>query len=142
MIIERFQRENPFRMRILGSGVVFLAALAACLLALAPLRLGLVLFGIVVWFSCPGVVLGAVVYRQTPGRAMAIALNASIWGYGLSSVRLLLLWCAGIRGGALLVARVLAGAVAWLIGLPLRHRLTSPPFTNADIVAVLLLLTL
>jgi hypothetical protein len=142
MIIERFQRENPFRMRILGSGVVFLAALAACLLALAPLRLGLVLFGIVVWFSCPGVVLGAVVYRQTPGRAMAIALNASIWGYGLSSVTLLLLWCAGIRGGALLLAPVLAGAVAWLIGLPLRHRLTSPLFTNADIVAVLLLLTL
>src|SRR6476660_10320073 len=125
MIIERFQRENPFRMRILGSGVVFLAALVACLLALAPLRLGLLLFGIVVWFACPGAVLGAMAFRQTPGRALAVALNAAIWGYGLSSVALLLFWCAGLRGGALLAAPVLAAAVAWLIGLALRDTLTA-----------------
>ena len=140
MIVDRFQRENPFRMRILGSGVVFLAALIACLLALAPPRLGLVLFGIVVWFACPGAVLGAWRIRQTPGRALAVALNASIWGYGLSSVALLLFWCAGLRGGALLAAPVIAGAVAWLIGLTLRDTLTAPAFNDADIVAVLLLL--
>jgi hypothetical protein len=128
--------------RTIASAVLFGIALLLCIRAISPVNIGLALFAIALYFSLPGAVVGWLMYRPAPGRVVATALNAAIWGYGLSSLALLALWCAGVRGPLLLIVPLLAGAAAWLIGSALRRTLTAPAFDHADVAAVLLLLVL
>lgn len=125
------------------------AALAAAILSVCvglglfvPLGRGLLLVLIAAWFSLPGVLLGWLLYAPGQGRGMAAALVGPVWGYGFSSLVLLVLWISGVRGPALLVAPVLAGAAVIPLGLWLRGALVAPAFTSRDVVAVCLLVAM
>jgi hypothetical protein len=123
-----------------ASAAVALAATLICIRAIMPLGLGLVLLAVLAWFSVPGVVLAWLMYSGQPGRRFASCVVGPIWGYGISSLVLLGMWTAGLRGTSLLVAPAVASIVAAGIGSLLRGRLSARPFTRADVVAVLFLL--
>jgi hypothetical protein len=122
------------------AAVSTVVAVVLCIWAILPLGPGLVLFAITVWFSIPGLVLAWLMYAPAPGRRFAAAAVGPVWGYGLSSVVLLGLWTAGLRGAVLLTAPLVAGVVAAVGGVLLRATLAPPTFRRADVIAVLLLL--
>ena len=76
-----------------------------------PLQHGLLLTLIAAWFTLPGVVFAHFVYEGRPGRGLAAAFVGPVWGYGASSIVLLAMWTAGVRGPALLLAPLVAGAI-------------------------------
>src|SRR5919109_2125529 len=127
---------------ILAAALVALLAIAYCLSVIVPLGRGVLLFGLTMWFSLPGVAAAWLMYTPEPGRAIAAWIVGPIWGYGVSSLVLLALWTWGVRGDVLFAAPVAAFAIAALLGRALRGVLTPPAFTRADIVVVLLLLVM
>jgi hypothetical protein len=111
-------------------------AIILTLAAFAPFLSGLGLFGIVVWFSVPGVVLGRRLYAGQKGGGIAALLAGPAWGYVLSSLVLLALWAAGIRSfPALMLAPVPAIVLAWP-ARALAGNLALPEFTRKDLSGV------
>ena len=122
-----------------------LAAVAAACVALwsfVSLQHGLLLTLIAAWFTLPGVGFAFFVYERKPGSGLAAAFVGPVWGYGASSIVLLALWTAGMRGPALLIAPLLAGAILAVCAVPLRGALAPPAFRAADVVAVSILIIL
>ena len=119
-----------------------MAATAVALWSFVPLQHGLLLTLIAAWFTLPGVVFAFFVYERKPGSGLAAAFVGPVWGYGASSIVLLALWTAGVRGPALLIAPLLAGAILAVCAVPLRGALAPPAFRAADVVAVCLLIIL
>lgn len=121
---------------------MLVAALSACLAALAPLGIGVVLWTVVAICVAPGVLLAHRVYRGHPGAGLTALLVGPAWGLGLSTLALLALWTAGLRHWALVL---LAPAIA-LLGIhalaPRRGLLRPPALTDGDLRAALLLLLL
>ena len=107
-----------------------------------PLQHGLLLTLIAAWFTLPGVVFAHFVYEARPGRGLAAAFVGPVWGYGASSIVLLAMWTAGVRGPALLLAPLVAGAILAVCAVPLRGALSPPAFRAADVVAVCILIIL
>jgi hypothetical protein len=136
------RRAQAGRAPALVAALVVAAAVVVCIGAIVPLRRGLPLFAITVWFSIPGILGAWLMYAPAPGRGFAAAAVGPIWGYGISSAVLLAMWTAGIRGTALLVAPLLSCAAAAGIGRLLRGTLTPPAFGRGDVVAGVLLLGL
>jgi hypothetical protein len=95
-----------------------------------------------VWFSLPGVAAAWLMYAPARGRGVAAWIVGPIWGYGASSLVLLALWTAGVRGSVLFAAPLGAFAIAALAGSALRATLTPPAFTRSDVVVILLLLVM
>jgi hypothetical protein len=127
---------------IAGAGLVLGVALLFCLGAILPLHYALILAATVVWFTLPGVFIARAVYARQPGAAIGSWLLGGVWGQAFSSLALLALWVAGLRSGwILLLAPLLAFPVVFLVR-PLAGRFTLPPFTRADVLAVLLLLAI
>jgi hypothetical protein len=124
---------------VLAAATAAMAAVLWSLWAVGPLGPGLILFAIVAWFSVPGLVAAWLMYVPAQGRGFATWVVGPIWGYGISSVALLVLWIAGVRGAVLLIAPAIGTAVAVVAGLLLRGVLSTPRFRRADLVAVLLL---
>jgi hypothetical protein len=120
-------------------GAIAVAALLICLRAIVPLKQGVLLSAIVVAFALPGVAAARLVFAPGPGRLLAACTIGPIWGYGLSSVALLALWAAGLRGGVLLIAPLLAV----LLGLGLARlapgRVAARPARRSDLAALLVL---
>ena len=88
---------------ILAAATAATAAVLWSLQVVGPLGPGLIFFIIVAWFSVPGLVAAWLMYAPAPGRGFATWTVGPIWGYGISSVALLVLWIAGFRGLFLLV---------------------------------------
>ncbi len=118
------------------------AATSVALWSFVPLQHGLLLTLIAAWFTLPGVAFAHFVYEERPGRGLAAAFVGPVWGYGASSIVLLAMWTAGVRGPALLLAPLVAGAILALCAVPLRGVLTPPAFRAADVVAVCILIIL
>lgn len=123
---------------------ILLAILAVCagLALFVPLHRGLLLLGIAAWFGLPGILLAWLLYVPGSGRIFHAVLIGPVWGYGFSSIALLVLWVAGLRGPVLLVAPVIASVVLAAVGAGLRGALTAPSFRRSDLVAVCLLVAL
>ncbi len=138
----RRAQAGPARVLIAALVVAVVAGVVVSIGALVPLRRGLPLFAITVWFSVPGLLGAWLMYAPAPGRGLAAAAVGPIWGYGISSAVLLAMWTAGIRGTALLVAPMLSFVVAAVVGRLLRGALTPPAFHRGDVVAAVLLLGL
>ncbi|HEY7502244.1 MAG TPA: hypothetical protein VH740_27235 [Vicinamibacterales bacterium] len=130
------------RPAILAAALVALLAIGYCLSVIVPLGWGALLFATTVWFSVPGVAAAWLMYAPGAGRGVAAWIVGPIWGYGASSLVLLVLWTSGVRGNLLFAAPIAAFAIAAAAGYALNGVLTPPPFTNADVVAILLLLVM
>jgi hypothetical protein len=138
-----FQRlRAAFPLRIALWVLAAVAATSVALWSFVPLQYGLLLTLIAAWFTLPGVVFAHFVYEASPGRGLAAAFVGPVWGYGASSIVLLALWTTGIRGPALLLAPLVAGAVLAACAVPLRGALAPPSFRAADVVAVCILVIL
>jgi hypothetical protein len=124
----------------IAAALVALVSVVLCISAIIPIESGLVLFGITAWFIVPGLLLAWLSYAPNPGRAFATWVVGPIWGYGLSSLVLLALWTAGVRGTVLLVVPLIGCAVAALAGGLIRGLLTPPTFGRSDLTVVCLLL--
>lgn len=123
---------------LLVAGVV--AALVASLSAILPSFRLFGLLAILAWFAVPGIVLGRRLYAAQPGSWTAAVLAGPAWGYVLSSLALLALWTAGIRGfGWAMLAPIPAVVAAWPAGA-LAPTLLPPRFTRRDIAWVSLAL--
>jgi hypothetical protein len=127
---------------ILAAALLAIVSVALCVRAIVPFEHGLLLFTITGWFSVPGVLAAWLMYAPGPGRSFAAWIVGPIWGYGLSSLMLLVLWMAGVRSGWFLVAPIGALAVAGAAGMLLKSVLAPPAFRRADLIAVLLLLVM
>jgi hypothetical protein len=126
---------------IAALAVAFLAALYA----LVPLRWGIVLVAVLVWFALPGLLFAWRLYGGQPGSGGAALLGGPAWGYVLSSLALLALWALGTRHIALLMLAPVVGGLAALPARRLAAALTLPRFTRADVgpcALVLLTVTL
>ena len=138
-----FQRVRAaFPLRIALWVLAAVVATCVALWSFVPLQHGLLLTLIAAWFTLPGVVFAFFVYERKPGSGLAAAFVGPVWGYGASSIVLLALWTAGVRGPALLIAPLLAGAILAACAVPLRGTLAPPAFRAADVVAVCLLIIL
>ena len=138
-----FQRVRAaFPLRIALWVLAAVVATCVALWSFVPLQHGLLLTLIAAWFTLPGVVFAFFVYERKPGSGLAAAFVGPVWGYGASSIVLLALWTAGMRGPALLIAPLLAGAILAACAVPLRGTLSPPAFRAADVVAVCLLIIL
>jgi hypothetical protein len=115
------------------------AATSVALWSFVPLQYGLLLTLIAAWFTLPGVAFAYLLYEEQPGRGLAAIFVGPVWGFGASSIVLLVMWIVGIRGPVLLVAPVLAAFALALCAIPLRRTLVPPPFRAADVIAVCLL---
>ena len=114
-------------------GVLVLAAILITVGAIAPLGMGLRQLAVLLWFAAPGVVLALGTYRQDARRWTAALFVGPAWGYALSTVALLALWAAGVRGfGWLMMAPIAGSIVAWPIGR-LVPPLSLPLFTRRDL---------
>ena len=124
--------------------VIAIAALAvaflAALYALVPLRWGVVLVAVLVWFALPGIVFARRLYGSQPGSIAAALLAGPAWGYVLSSLGLLALWAVGTRHIALLMLAPVVGGLAVLPVRRLAGTLTLPRFTSGDAGACALVL--
>jgi hypothetical protein len=118
------------------------AATSVALWSFVPLQHGMLLTLIAAWFTLPGVIFARVVYDASPGRGLAAVFVGPVWGYGASSIVLLAMWTAGVRGPALLLAPLVAGAILAACAVPLRGALSPPAFRAADVVAVCILVIL
>src|SRR6188508_906636 len=99
-----FQRVRAaFPLRIALWVLAAVAAACVALWSFVPLQHGLLLTLIAAWFTLPGVVFAFFVYERQPGSGLAAAFVGPVWGYGASSIVLLALWTAGVRGPALLI---------------------------------------
>lgn len=122
------------------AAVLLSGALLVATGAILPLAPGVVLAAGVLWFVAPGVLIARVLYGDQPGSRLGSFLLGGIWGHGFSSLTLLALWVAGLRGGWLVIAApALACPIAILVR-PLAGRFTLPRFGRADGLAILLLL--
>jgi hypothetical protein len=123
---------------------VFGSVIATCvaLWSFVSLPHGLLLTLIAGWFTLPGVAFAYLLYDAQPGRRLAAIFVGPVWGYGASSIVLLAMWTAGIRGPVLLVAPVLAAVALAGCAIPLRQALLPPPFRRADVVGVCILVIL
>ena len=130
----------PLRIALWVLGAV--AATCVALWSFVPLQHGLLLTLIAAWFTLPGVVFAHFVYEARPGRGLAATFVGPIWGYGASSIVLLAMWTAGVRGPALLLAPLVAGGILAVCAVPLRGALAPPAFRAADVVAVSILIIL
>ena len=137
---QRVRAAFPLRIALWVLGAV--AATCVVLWSFVPLGHGLLLTLIAAWFTLPGVVFAFFVYERQPGSGLAAAFVGPVWGYGASSIVLLALWTAGVRGPALLIAPLLAGAILAVCAVPLRGALAPPAFRAADVVAVSILIIL
>ena len=124
--------------------VIAIAALAvaflAALYALVPLRWGVVLVAVLIWFALPGIVFARRLYGSQPGSIAAALLAGPAWGYVLSSLGLLALWAVGTRHIALLMLAPVVGGLAVLPVRRLAGTLTLPRFTSGDAGACALVL--
>jgi hypothetical protein len=118
------------------------AATSVALWSFVPIQHGMLLTLIAAWFTLPGVIFARVVYDASPGRGLAAVFVGPVWGYGASSIVLLAMWTAGVRGPALLLAPLVAGAILAACAVPLRGALSPPAFRAADVVAVCILVIL
>ena len=135
-----FQRlRAAFPLRVALWVLCAVAATSVVLWSFVPLQYGLLLTLIAAWFTLPGVVFAHFVYEESPGRGLAATFVGPVWGYGASSIVLLAMWTAGIRGPALLLAPLVAGAILAACAVPLRGALAPPSFRAADVVAVCIL---
>ncbi len=137
---QRVRAAFPLRIALWVLGAV--AATIVALWSFVPLGHGLLLTLIAAWFMLPGVVFAFFVYERKPGSGLAAAFVGPVWGYGASSIVLLAMWTAGVRGPALLLAPLVAGAILAVCALPLRGALSPPAFRAADVVAVSVLIIL
>jgi hypothetical protein len=125
---------------IAAAALVLCAAVLVCLRAILPLSSAFVLGGTVVWFTLPGVFIARTIYAKQPGASIGSWLLGGVLGHAFSSLALLGLWVAGVRSGWILVLAPLAACSVAYFVRPLAGRFTLPPFTRADVLAVLLLL--
>jgi hypothetical protein len=116
---------------LVGVAVAALVTLGS----IVPLGFGAALIAIAAWFALPGVVLA----RRLYGAWIPALLAGSAWGYALSSLMLLGLWAAGVRGFGLLAAPFPV-LLAVLPARRLAGALSIPTFTRRDLVAVALVL--
>ena len=137
---QRLRAAFPLRIALWVLGAV--AATSVALWSFVPLQYGLLLTLIAAWFMLPGVAFAHVVYEGGPGRGLAAAFVGPVWGYGASSLVLLAMWTAGMRGPALLLAPLVAGAILAACAMTLRRALSPPAFRAADVVAVCILVIL
>ena len=134
---QRLRAVFPLRIALWVLGAV--AATSVALWSFVPLQHGLLLTLIAAWFTLPGVIFARFVYDASPGRGLAAVFVGPVWGYGASSIVLLAMWTAGIRGPALLLAPLVTGAILAACAVPLRGALSPPAFRAADVVAVCIL---
>jgi hypothetical protein len=127
---------KPSVIAIAALAVAFLAALYA----LVPLRWGVVLVAVLLWFALPGIVFARRLYGSQPGSMAAALLVGPAWGYVLSSLGLLALWALGTRHFALLMLAPILGSLAALPARRLAGAFSLPRFTRADLAACALVL--
>ncbi|MGE5814258.1 MAG: hypothetical protein ACM36C_07210 [Acidobacteriota bacterium] len=133
--------------RFLASGrattvavLVSVAGLTIALLAAAPHWRGFVAVLVGAWFAAPGVPFARRLFATGErGRLVPIIVGAA-WGYGVSTIVLLVLWVAGLRNTTLLLVGSPLVAGAALAPLRLRGALDPPSFCRRDYVALMLLL--
>src|SRR5437879_4387456 len=119
---------------LIGGGVA--AIVLAGLLAIYPSVKALALLAVLSWFVLPGLALVWRIYRNRDGW-MPVLLAAPACGYVFSSLTLLALWAAGVRGVVwLAISPVAAAVLAWLAG-SLASTVSAPRFTRRDVAAVL-----
>jgi hypothetical protein len=112
------------------------AAIALIVLgSIVPIAAGLLLLGVFAWFASPGIVLARRLYSAQASGPGAALLIGPAWGYILSSLVLLGLWTAGVRGyGWLLLAPIPAIAAALPAGRLARY-VAIPTLTRRDAIA-------
>src|SRR5262245_42664468 len=115
-----------------GVAVVVLITLGSIL----PLASGLLILAVFVWFAFPGIVLALRLYGTGTSGMTAAALVGPAWGYVLSSLVLLALWAAGVRGYGWLMLAPIPAMVAVLPAGRVAPYLSVPGFTRKDAIAV------
>ena len=115
------------------------AAVAVCVRGLGPLDYGVLLVLLVAAFVLPGVLAAWLTFAPGPGRTFAAATFGPVWGFGVSSLVLLALWAAGLRGAALLATPVLAIPLAAALGLLARGMIRGEPGRRRDATALFVL---
>ncbi|PYR52043.1 MAG: hypothetical protein DMF89_04135 [Acidobacteria bacterium] len=123
-------------------GALLAGSLVVCFYAILPMRAALALVAVFAWSALPGVIIARRLYGSQHGTWTAALLVGPAWGFCASSVVLLGLWVAGVRGGTWLAlapvgALMLALPAGWLTG-----SLTLPRFDRRDIAWVLFVLLL
>jgi hypothetical protein len=115
-----------------GLVVAAIAALLVTIGAIGPFPSVLRQIAVLLWFAVPGVLLAHRIYRLPGGWAAAL-LAGPAWGYALSSVSLVVLWAAGIRTFAWLMAAPIPAAIVAAAAGRRAPSLSFPRFTRSDI---------
>ncbi len=128
-----------------GTWAVCLAVVVGTALsirAILPVQPAVILIGIYVWSTVPGLLVVRRVYGSQPGTWVQALLLGPAWGFSLTSLVLLAMWVAGIRSVPVLLV---APAAASLVAIPagyLAGSLLVPAFTRRDAVAIAIVLGL
>jgi hypothetical protein len=115
-----------------GLVVAAIAALLVTVRGIGPFPSVLRQIAVLLWFATPGVLLANRMYRLPGGRAAALLVGPA-WGYALSSVSLVILWAAGIRTFAWLMAAPIPAAIVASAAGRRAPSLSLPRFTRSDI---------
>jgi hypothetical protein len=121
---------------------LLLIALGVSLHAILPLPTGIFLAVVFAWVALPGVVIARRVYGAQRNPWLPALLVGPVWGFGATSIVVLLLWVAGVRNVAVLA---LTPLVAMLAAIPcgrLAGSLRTAEFSKRDLVPLILVLAL
>jgi hypothetical protein len=112
--------------------VALVVALLVTLRAISPLPSAFLQIAVLIWFAIPGAVLARRLYAQSGGLSAAL-LAGPAWGYAFSSLGLLVLWAAGVRSFAWLMAAPLLATIVTWPAARLAPLLSLPRFTRGDL---------
>lgn len=122
--------------------VLLLVSLGVCLYALLPPAAAAALIAIFLWAALPGVIMARRLYGSQRNPWIPAFLAGPAWGFGLTSLVLMVLWLAGVRSLPILA---LSPIVAMLAALPcgrLAGWLHVPAFGRGDLIPLVLVLAL
>ncbi len=126
----------------IGSLVLAILSVGLTASLLLPFLPAVVILAIALWFAVPGVIFAGMIYRRQAGRWIAAVLMGGVGGYALSSVVLLAMWTAGVRGVPLLAAPAGAIGIAFIAATVCGEILVPPPLDVRDIAAAGVLVAL
>ncbi|MBI1872861.1 MAG: hypothetical protein HYS05_03095 [Acidobacteria bacterium] len=115
-------------------------SIAICLVAIAPLKVGLALVAVMAWAMLPGVIIARRLYGAQRGTSGASLLVGPVWGFATTSLVLLALWTIGVRSAAVLALAPLGAVLLAIPASRLAGALDLPSFDRRDLLPVLLVL--
>jgi hypothetical protein len=121
--------DSPVNAAAAACGAALVVVLGVCLRGLAGVEAGAALVLIFVWMALPGVIIARRLFASGRGSWLAALLVGPAWGFALSSVVLLALWTAGLRGAVVLA---IAPAIAVIAAVPAKQLASSLDISAFD----------